>query len=279
MGKHTCMICSDETDYFFSKDYPTYPDSPFPETLTVDFWKCGNCGFTVSKTHQEMPDAVWAKLNSSWHHRFENDFASRTTNQPPYIDQALALKLLAENKVIELDDVIDYAAGYGTFSRSMKKYFGIEIPIFDRYVHNQDHSVNYIAEQDLSRYKLVINSAMFEHVLDRDALDEVNNLVAEDGVLMLHTVIAERVPKDPDWFYINTMVHTAFHTNKSMSLLMEQWGYSASVYSPQAKSWYLFKRDYPHLDKLASRVADINRELQTTYFYYKNGFVDYWKGF
>lgn len=276
---HRCMICRHETEYFFSKDYPTYAGSPFPETLTVDFWKCDDCGFTVSRTHQEMSDAQWSQLNSSWHHSFENDPASRTTNQPPYIDQALALKLLAGNHVLELDDTLDYAAGYGTFSRCMRKYFDIDIPIFDRYVRNQDPGVDYVAEQDLSRYRLVINSAMFEHVLNRDALDEVDRLVSDDGVLMLHTVIAERVPKDPDWFYINTMVHTAFHTNRSMSLLMQQWGYAASVYSPQAKSWYLFKRDYPRLAELEARIAGINRELQTTYFHYKQGFVDYWKGF
>ncbi|AJK45366.1 hypothetical protein BGL_1c08330 [Burkholderia plantarii] len=279
MGDHACLICRHDTEYFFSKDYPTYPGSPFPETLTVDFWKCGHCGFTVSRTHQEMSEAQWSQLNSSWHHTFETDLASRTTNQPPYIDQALALTLLAGNGVLELDGVLDYAAGYGTFSRCLKKYFGVDINIFDRYVQTADPSVRYVAEQDLSRYQLVVNSAMFEHVLDRAALDEVNALVRDDGVLMLHTVIAERVPKDPNWFYINTMVHTAFHTNRSMSLLMDQWGYAASIYSPQAKSWYLFKRDHPLLGELEARVAMINRELQTTYFHYKPGFVDYWKGF
>ncbi|MGM3185242.1 methyltransferase domain-containing protein [Dickeya oryzae] len=279
MSTHKCLICNHETSYFFSKDYPSYPGSPFLETLKVDFWKCDNCGFTVSKTHQEMTDDQWSQLNSSWHHKFENDFTSRTTNQPPYIDQALATKLLAENHVIELDSVIDYAAGYGTFSHCMQKYFNINIPIFDRYVRNLDERIQYVAEEDLSRYKLVINSAMFEHVMTREALDEVDRLVRDDGVLMLHTVIAERVPKDPNWFYINTMVHTAFHTNKSMSLLMEQWGYKASVYSPQAKCWYLFKNKHPGLDKLEESISKINRELQTTYFHYKEGFVDYWKGF
>lgn len=279
MNTHKCLICNHGTDYFFSKDYPTYPGSPFAETLRVDFWKCGDCGFTVSKTHQEMTEAQWSQLNSSWHHIHENNVSTRTTNQPPYIDQALALKILAENNVIDLGNSLDYAAGYGTFSRCMNKYFGIEIPIFDHYVHSRDTSVKYVAEEELSQYNLVINSAMFEHVLTREALDEVNGLVADDGVLMLHTVIAERVPKDPDWFYINTMVHTAFHTNKSMSLLMEQWGYKASIYSPQAKSWYLFKNNYPHLDSLEERVMQINSELQTNYFFYKDGFVDYWKGF
>lgn len=61
---------------------------------------------------------------------------------------------------------------------------------------------------------------MFEHVLDRAGLDAVDELVASDGVLMLHTVVCERILQDPNWFYINTMKHAGLHTNKSMSILM-----------------------------------------------------------
>ncbi|WP_186081479.1 class I SAM-dependent methyltransferase [Burkholderia gladioli] len=278
-GAHGCIICQSETHFFFSKDYPTYPGSPFAETLTVDFWKCGACGFVISKTHQEMTESQWSQLNSSWHHAFENNIEARVTNQPPYADQALALTLLGKNDIIKIDDALDYAAGYGTFSRCLKKYFGTEISIFDRYVHDSAPDLSYVGESELRQYQLVVNSAMFEHVLDRAGLDAVDELVASDGVLMLHTVVCERIPQDPNWFYINTMVHTALHTNKSMSILMEQWGYAASVYSPQAKCWYLFKNGYPHLDSLEAKIAGINRELQTTYFHYKKGFVDYWKGF
>ena len=107
----------------------------------------------------------------------------------------------------------------------------------------------------------------------------MNDLVAKDGVLMLHTVVCENVPKDPNWFYITPIVHTAFHTNKSMSILMKQWGYAASIYSPQAKSWFLFKKDCHQVNWLEALVGEVNREMQTQYFYYKPCFVDYWKGF
>jgi hypothetical protein len=41
---------------------------------------------------------------------------------------------------------------------------------------------------------------MFEHVLRRADLDQVNDLVQEDGCLIIHTVVCENVPKDPGWF-------------------------------------------------------------------------------
>ena len=274
-----CMICHSKTSYFFSKKYQSFPDSPFKDRLKVDYWKCKNCGFVFSKTHQEMTLDQWQELNFSAHHYFENHLEGQAINQPPYADQALALSLLARNGIVDVKGALDYAAGYGTFSRLLSKYFDIGINIFDSYVRSESEGLKYVAEEDLAKYKLVINSAMFEHVLSRSDLDRVDNLVTDDGVLMIHSVICERIPKDSNWFYLAPIVHTAFHTNKSMAILMEQWGYAASIYSPQAKSWFLFKANCSQLNGLEKMAGGINKEIQTKYFYFKPGFVDYWKGF
>lgn len=275
----TCIICGSPLHYFFSKQYPTYPGSPFKDTLEAEFHKCEHCGFVISATHQAMTHDQWAQLNSSWHQHFEGDHQSRTINQPPYADQALALNLLSVNGLIDLGNALDYAAGYGTLSRVLKKYFKTDLPVFDKYVQAGDGGLEYVSQGKLGTYEVVINSAMFEHVLDRQSLDEVDRLVSPTGVLVLHTLVCENIPSNPDWFYIDPMVHTALHTNKSMALLMAQWGYAASVYSPQAKCWFLFKQGYGQLENLAQRIDSLNRELQTSYFHYKAGFVDYWKGF
>lgn len=277
--ENNCIVCQSKTNYFFSKTFPTYPGSPFTDDLKADYWKCEYCGFVISKTHQEMTSTQWSKLNTSYHHYFESSTEAQIVNQPPYADQALALTILRKNNIIDADDALDYAAGYGTLSDFLLKHFDIRIKIFDRYVRSGNKSVQYLDEESLGKYRLVISSAMFEHVLERDALNEVDNLVADDGVLMLHTLICERIPMDPDWFYVAPIVHTAFHTNKSMAILMEQWGYVASIYSPKAKSWFLFKNNYAQLSFLEARISSINRELQNNYFSYKAGFVDYWKGF
>lgn len=274
-----CIICNAEANYFFTKNYATYPGSPFQDGYPVDYHKCINCGFVVSKTHADMSPDDWSRLNSSWHHHFESSLEDRTNNQPPYAEQAFALMLLHENKLIDIDSTLDYAAGYGSMAKILKKYFKKEILLFDRYVVDVDSNLRYARRGELKKYKTVINSAMFEHVLKREHLDAVNNLVDSNGVLMLHTVVCEHVPNDSNWFYLNPMVHTAFHTNKSMGILMEQWGYAASLYSPQAKSWFLFKRKSPAIDYLNEYSKKINNELQSRYFYYKIGFVDFWKGF
>lgn len=276
---HRCLICNSDTSPYFSKAYPTYPGSPFADDLIVRYRRCPACGFVFSQTHREMSVEQWSRLNHSWHMHFESGRSDRIANQPPYADQALAMHMLSRNGLLDMHDALDYAAGFGTLSRFLSKYFNVDIEIYDRYVRSQEAGLRYIEESSLRRYRLVINSAMFEHVLDRESLDEVDRLVARDGVLMLHTVLCERVPPDPEWFYLEPVVHTAFHTNRSMARLMEQWGYAASVYAPQAKSWFLFRQGYPGLERLESTIASINDEVQTNYFYYKQGFVDYWKGF
>jgi hypothetical protein len=264
--------------YFFSKVYPTYNGSPFKKSLNIDYLKCENCGFVISKTHKEMADDQWKLLNKSWHHNFERNPESRLNNQPPYADQALAITILQKNGLLKLENALDYAAGYGTLAKFLKKYLSIEIKVFDKYVEDKNSSLIYIDKSIDRKYSLVINSAMFEHIINRESLDQVDNQVSIDGVLMLHTVVCEKIPKNPNWFYLDPMVHTAFHTNKSMNLLMKQWNYSASIYCPQAKSWFLFKNNYPKLHELEDCIRNINKEIQSTYFYYKLGFMDYWKG-
>ncbi|WP_233472501.1 class I SAM-dependent methyltransferase [Cupriavidus respiraculi] len=274
---HACMICGSASQPYFSKRYATLPPgAPFP-SLEVDYARCSECGFVASTTHKALSPEHWVALNAAFHHSVEA--GNEGINQPPYADQALAMLMLARNGVLDLDDALDYAAGYGTLSKFASKYFGAKIRIFDRYVTGGDDTLEYVEEAALGKYGLVINSAMFEHVLERKDLDNVDALVADDGVLMMHSVVCERVPADPNWFYLDPVVHTAFHTNASMAVLMAQWGYGASVYAPQAKSWFLFKQDNPKLGELESVIERINAELQCRYFIYKRGFVDYWKGF
>lgn len=275
----SCLICKADTNYYFSKKYTDLMNTTYPKGLKVDYHKCINCGFVLSKTHTEMTADEWSHLNDSWHHHFEQNIEKRITNQPPYADQALALMLLSKNGLINMNSSLDYAAGYGRLANLLKKYFNENIMLFDKYVQEPKSGFKYVPASEIKKYKLVINSAMFEHILTREDLDFVNRLVDFDGVLMLHTVVCQRVPDDPDWFYLTPIIHTAFHTNTSMEILMKQWGYAASLYSPQAKSWFLFKKDSQIINNIESISNNINRELQKKFFYYKKGFVDYWKGF
>ncbi|MDD2947522.1 MAG: hypothetical protein PHV80_01595 [Rugosibacter sp.] len=155
----------------------------------------------MSKTHIELSADDWSKLNESFHHYLENPANEKNINQPPYAEQAMMLMLLGENHIIDTKSMVDYAAGYGTLSRILDKYHHSQLPIYDPYIQ-ADNSGRYIEKSKLGIYKTVINSAMFEHVLKREDLDYVNNIVDIDGCLIIHTVVCENIPKDPDWFYL-----------------------------------------------------------------------------
>jgi len=273
-NKLKCLICNGDTEYYFTKQY----SPPYDAFLNkADFYKCNQCGFTFSKTVFDMSVNTWVKLNFDFHSYIENPSNDKVGNQPPYFEQALMLKILLKNGIIDGKDMLDYAGGLGTLSKILKKYFSINLPIFDPYMQDKVNSkLSYIKESNLKPSKVVINSAMFEHIRFRKDLDQLNALVADDGMLILHTVICENIPKDPDWFYITLPVHSALHTNKSMSILMKQWGYISSVYCPSSKCWILFKKEPQNL---LNKLKVINEEQQNNYLHYKNGFVDYWKGF
>ncbi|PUE54814.1 hypothetical protein B9Z36_12475 [Limnohabitans sp. Rim8] len=271
-----CMICSSKMNYYFSK---TYTETPFDEFMQkvgeVDYYKCSSCGFTQSKTHSELDECTWNELNTQFHHYLENPDYKKNINQPPYAEQAMMLAILGKNDIIKTGSMLDYAAGYGTLSNILAKYHGLNLSIYDPYVKS-DSSSRYIDRVELKTYDTVINSAMFEHVLTRDSLDQVNNLVAENGCLIIHTLICENIPNDSNWFYLQPPVHTAFHTNKSMEILMRQWNYNSSIYCPKSKCWVLIKEN---INDIEIKLARINQELQTDWFIFKKGFVDFWKGF
>ena len=267
-----CIICNSKTNHFLTKDFEgTTYGFLMSEIKKLEYEKCINCGFTISKTHCEMDSLVWDNLNKDFHHYLENN--STETNQPPYLEQAELINILEKNSLINMDDAIDYAGGYGTLSNVLKKYFGYSISIYEQYVLNNEQT-NYIKKENLGKHKTVFNSALIEHIFDREELDHINSIVDNDGCLILHSVICENIPKDPNWFYMNLPVHCSFHTNKSMEILMTQWGYKSSIYCPKAKSWVLFKIDSPNIQNV---VNLINKEMQVEYLIYKKGFVDYWK--
>ncbi len=274
-----CLICSENSHFFFNKRF----DPPYDEYLgVVEYYKCQQCGFVFSKTHAELDQNSWEKINYLFHTYCEDQKNIKATNQPPYLEQAMLLNVLVKNGLVSVEKAIDWAGGHGTLSKCLTKYFGIKIPVFEKYMQASNvgseltfgSSVQYIQQSELSAYETVINSAVFEHITKREYFDEINDRVADDGCLILHTVVCENIPQDPNWFYL-LPVHCAFHTNRSMELLMYQWGYASSIYCPSAKSWVLLKQKNKRISE--DEVKAVNMEFQFNYLYHKNGFMDYWK--
>jgi hypothetical protein len=118
-------------------------------------------------------------------------------------------------------------------------------------------------------FGLVITTSVFEHVRGVEPLDEVDRLVAADGVMALHTLVRGEVPADPDWFYF-LPVHTTFFTNRALEALVHRWGYTASSYHVDARLWILTRLGEDELRR-ALAAADVPDDAHVS-----SGFMAYW---
>ena len=175
-------------------------------------------------------------------------------------------------EIIRNNKWLDWGCGIGSVALLLRDYFGIELLTYDKYFTAK---INPISEEMLKKreFDLVVNTAVFEHIRNRSTLDEIESYVSTTGCFAIHVLVPAEIPKDPNWMYL-LPVHCAFHTNRSMQILMEQWRYTCSVYNEYSKMWVLFHEDDINVK---AKVDKLNNSLGWEYLHFKNGFMDYWK--
>lgn len=252
--------------YYFSKRFNEY------DLAKVDYEKCDKCGFVASRTHYELSDQKWNKLNNNFHKNHNKRTDNPFNRNQRYFNQALMLFLLKKYDFFPKGEYLDWGSGEGDLSKYANNLFNFEIKNYDKYIKPD---LNIIKSNSLKKrnYALVINTGVFEHIRNKETLHEIESYVKNNGCLAIHTLVTEVVPKDEEWMYL-LPVHCSFHTNKSMSILIEKWGYKCSTYNEDAKSWILFKEKN---DKIEKKVQVLNKAMGWEYLKYKKGFLDFWK--
>lgn len=260
-----CMVCSRNMEFYFAKRFDS------DGLGEAEYYRCPRCGFSASKTHLEMPEADWVRLNTGWHDANNLRQDNPWNRSQRHFNQALMIALMHRHGLIPGGKWLDYASGQGGLSRQLHAHFGLELESFDKFVQPTSFPIS--ASQLVERsYSLVTNTAMFEHARDRQTLDEIEAYVGQGGCLGLHTLVRGEIPADPEWMYL-LPVHCAFFTNSSMAILMQQWGYSCSVYNEHAKMWIWFKSDPRAIE---DKTAELNRSMGWAYLHFKAGFMDFW---
>lgn len=263
-----CVICGGAMAYYFSKTFDSFG------LTKVDYWRCDACGFAISKTHADMSPAEWAALNEAYHSAYlgsetnadDPHWIERLQSQSRLLDDAAGLGLLNGQ-----GRWLDYACGDGKLSELLQDS-GRTLLKYDRYMGGR---AGYLGDTALRprSFDFVITTSVFEHLTRREHFDSIENLVSDEGVLGLHTLVREEIPRDPTWFYL-LPVHCAFHSNRSMSHLLQQWGYVSSVYNVDARLWLCFKK-MPAV--MREQIERANRRPQGHQYILADGFVDYWK--
>ena len=237
----------------------------------AQYMRCGSCGFSASYTHFQMSPAEWECLNIAFHEDNNAREDNPWNRNQRYFNQSVMLYLLARNGIIPPGKWLDWGSGTGSLSLQLHEHFGLHLDNFDKYI---EPGLFPVRQSDLVErgYSLVTNTAVFEHVRDRETLDEIESYVSPEGCLGVHTLVRGEIPADPDWMYL-LPVHCAFHTNRSMDILMRQWGYKCSIYNEHAKMWVMFKRPTREVE---SEVERLNKLVGWKYLHFKAGFMDFW---
>jgi hypothetical protein len=268
-GAMKCEICGGAVSRYFSK---TFNEFNLDE---VDYWRCGDCGFVLSRTHAQMSPAAWSELNRLCHEQYQGTDSNALDPRwkTRIAAQARALSDLAGGELLNpAGRWLDFGCGDGVLAHTAAADHGLTLLKYDEYMATD---AGYLPTDSLTPggFDFVISTSVFEHMIRRDQWDSVNALVAPNGALGVHTLVAEAVPRDPTWFYLQPP-HCAFFTNASMARLFEDWGYRASVYSVAASLWVWFRSDPDEVEEKMERV----NQTAADPILFKAGFLDYWKG-
>lgn len=264
-----CMVCDGDARPFISKDFNGLFDLG-----RVDYWRCDVCGFVYSKTHFEMSSSRWSDLNERYHRSYQG--TSQNVDDPKWkfrlaAQRGVIAQLNAAKALPAARPWLDWGAGDGDLS-SLLKENGLSLLNYDRYMSGE----GFLLEGDLRPefFDFVITTSVFEHVTDRAVLDHISGLVSSSGVLGLHTLVRETIPRDPGWFYF-LPVHVAFYTNRSMELLFQRWGYASSLYHVPSRLWFFFRNPGIDVDNLAEARNTLAGAPE--FFAKKDSFADYWR--
>lgn len=260
------MVCGGDTGFYFSKQFDAYG------LMRVDYHRCPICRFAYSKTHFDMTNGEWERINHAYHSAYQG--GEGNPDDPRWVArirvQAEVLSEVASRGLIPTAlPWLDFGSGDGKLSVQMADR-GHRLLNFDRYLPAQ--GTERLGEDELKpkNFSFVISTSVFEHVRSLEPLDEMVNLLAAGGVLGVHTMVCEEVPQDPNWFYL-LPVHVAFFSNDSMQRLFARWGFSHSLYHVEARLWLFFPR---LTDTQVGHCRDLAEQPG---FFFASRFVDYWK--
>ena len=263
------MICKSDTEHFIQKHFEQFGLG------NVDYDRCPNCGFVFSHTHYEMTDEQWETLNNQWVSMYQG--TDENPEDPRWLErfeaQSAVIGDIAKLGLLPAGRWLDYGAGDGKLATKIAKEHSLTV---EKYEHSSNPAKGYLRAEELTpkAFSVVMHTAVMEHLRFRTQIDTIFNLVGDNGVMMLHTLVPENIPKDPNWFYLLS-VHCSFFTNHSMQLLFEQNGYRCSIYNVASRLWFWFKQPVETVRPIIEKAnARKNPELE---YIFADHFVDYWK--
>lgn len=264
-----CIICGNQTAPFLKKHFDQFALGE------VAYLKCTHCGFVLSATHYQMTHAEWQELNRQWVGLYQG--SDHNPEDPRWLERLDATRRVladcAELGLLPQGQWLDYGAGDGKLADALHSRHGLN---FSKYEHDSNAGKGFLPQEALKpeTSSVVLHTAVLEHLRFAGQIDALFRLVTDDGVMAVHTWVAEHIPQDPNWFYLLS-VHCSFFTNAAMQVLFDRYGYRCSIYHVESRLWLWFKQPVglikPIIEKANARSGNHPKYIFAPHF------VDYWK--
>jgi hypothetical protein len=195
-----CKICGSSTTKIFN--------TRILKKYDVDFFSCSHCGFVQTEEPFWLEEAYDSSINVS-----DTGILQRNLKFIKYVTNLI---LFTNSKSIR---VIDYAGGYGIFTRLMRDIG------FDCYWHDP-YTVNLLSrgfEADLNKkYDLLTTFESFEHFAS--PLEEIEKIIRLSDNVLFSTVLAPD-KMDSSWYYLglNHGQHISFYKRSTLNFLAKKY--------------------------------------------------------
>jgi hypothetical protein len=201
MENINCKICNSEASLAFRGNVLSKYD--------VKYFKCTSCGYLFTENPYWLDEAYKNPINIS--------------------DTGIMMRNIYFSKIVSVilffcfdksAKYIDYAGGYGIFTRLMRDIG------FDFYWHD-DFTKNLLArgfEKSESGYELLTAFEVFEHFAN--PIYEVKKMTElSDSILFSTVIIPEEIPSKDWWYYgFEHGQHISFYSEKTLKTIAEKFG-------------------------------------------------------
>lgn len=200
-----CKICSHDSGEVFShlilgKNF-------------VKFFQCGNCRYIFTEEPYWLEEAYKSPINLSDTGMLQRNIEfSKTTS---------ILLFTCFNKHAKF---IDYAGGYGIFTRLMRD-IGFDYFWYDPYCENIFAKNIEASKKPENKYELLTAFESFEHFTN--PLHEVEKMLCySDNILFSTELIPAVIPKLENWWYFgfDHGQHISFYTLNSLEIIARKFG-------------------------------------------------------
>lgn len=198
-----CKICDSESVLIFS--------TKVLRKYTVSYFKCTSCGFVQTEKPYWLNESYENSINLS-----DTGLVLRNRRMTRIVTSLIFFFFDKKKKFI------DYAGGYGLFTRMMRDV-GFDFYWSDPYTKNE-LAKGFEMEKG-ERYHVATSFESFEHF--DNPHDELKKIIEiADNIIISTELIPEPTPKVTEWWYYAPEhgQHIAFYSKKSFQILANQFG-------------------------------------------------------